>query len=171
MLGRFVQRGPQRDFGNMQKPLAVIMELIQCCLGLAPEDRKLCMILDVGCGSGSATCAALLCGFNVVALDTSQTAVATTASRVSRDHTTLWMDVYTEILKVGRQRLAVEKAMVAATPTPAAVSDPSTTLAIAHHLTETPVAAMTAAGSNAENPTAAAQPTPPSPRTQGTFQM
>ena len=162
MLGRFVQRGPQRDFGNMQKPLAVIMELIQCCICLAPEDRKLCTILDVGCGSGSAACAALLCGFNVVALDTSQTAVATTASRVSRDHTTLWMNVYTEILKVGRQRLAVEKAMGTATLTPAAVPDPSTTMAITYPLTETPVADMTAAGSNAENPTATQATSPQS---------
>jgi SAM-dependent methyltransferase len=139
----------------MQKPLALLMELIECNIGRSSEERKLCTILDAGCGSGSASCAALLCGYNVVAVDTSQTAVDTTAERLSRGHKMLWIDVYKEILRQGKPRGAVEKAMGAAMLQPASVAAPPETLMIEGRrpLTETPVEHMTASGSNAETPT------------------
>jgi SAM-dependent methyltransferase len=138
----------------MQKPLALLMELIECNIGRSSEERKLCTILDAGCGSGSASCAALLCGYNVVAVDTSQTAVDTTAERLSRGHKMLWIDVYKEILRQGKPRGAVEKAMGAAAETPAADAAPHQPLMIEGglQLIEIPVGDMLTPGTSADTP-------------------
>lgn len=138
----------------MQKSLALLMELIECNIGRSSEERKLCTILDAGCGSGSASCAALLCGYNVVAVDTSQTAVDTTAERLSRGHKMLWIDVYKEIIRQGKPRGAVEKAMGAATETPAADAAPRQPLMIEGglQLMDIPVGDMLTPGTSADTP-------------------
>lgn len=97
-------------YGKMQKPLALAMELVETTMGMSAAERTCSWILDAGCGSGTASVAATLCGFNVVALDSSQIAVATTRARLHRPQEDLWCDVFKEICK-GSLRSGVEKAM------------------------------------------------------------
>ena len=111
-------------YGKMQKPLALVMELLETTMGMSAAERTCSWILDAGCGSGTASVAATLCGFNVVALDSSKIAVATTKARLHRPQEELWCDVFKEICK-GSLRSGVERAMerggqtsVATTPVP-----------------------------------------------------
>ena len=97
-------------YGKMQKPLALVMELLETTMGMSAAERTCHWILDAGCGSGTASVAATLCGFNVVALDSSKIAVATTKARLHRPQEDLWCDVFKEICK-GSLRSGVEKAM------------------------------------------------------------
>jgi len=125
---------------------------------MAPEDRRLASILDAGCGSGSAASAALLCGYNVIAMDTSRHAIETTTLRLKRTHKEMWLDVYKEILKQGSPRAAVQKAVeAAAVPTPVdGPTDPDTLMIEApstggRTLTALPISNMLAPGTNAED--------------------
>ena len=97
-------------YGKMQKPVALVMELLETTMGMSAAERTCHWILDAGCGSGTASVAATLCGFNVVALDSSQKAVATTIDRRHRPQEELWCDVFKEICK-GSLRSGVERAM------------------------------------------------------------
>ena len=98
-------------YGKMQKPVALVMELLETTIGMSAAERTCHWILDAGCGSGTASVAATLCGFNVVALDSSKIAVATTKARLQRPQEDLWCDVFKEICKPGSLRSGVEKAM------------------------------------------------------------
>ena len=95
-----------------QKPLLLLANLLETH-GKGPPPCNQNWVLDAGCGSGSASHAALLSGMNVIAFDYDEDMVQTTTERLTSLH-----NVYTadeEILtnaeiKELREKQAKEKA-------------------------------------------------------------
>ena len=98
------------------------MELLNTVCGLVSYDRNKSWILDAGCGSGGASCAARLLGFNVQAFDQSETAVEIAKHRlIVKSHLDIWADAYKEI--VGQKERKLVDTCVKAAIQPALVQN------------------------------------------------